>query len=397
MLVAIAVATLASAGAVWFARGPDARALFEQGQAAGRRDPAAGERLLRRARQAAGGRYPDAEVSLCHMLAQRNDWDEALSLFATVDTQACRSDLLLAFGRDALQAQQRSAGLQALEVVAQRGFPECVAALELLRAEYHDSGQQDEEIAAARELTRLEPENPDHWRSLLEMLAGQNKMVDCEAAIRVALEQELPDVYRRNFEHMLIQLLIGRGEIAEARRKVAELKKAEGQSFRLSVSEIELYRLEGRWDLALKTATALSPEAKDLAIMYHVRGAVYFDLEQYENAARNFELALARAPFDERVHFEMSEACRLLRRGEMAVHHGKIAADIAAKRKRINNLLTKRAGHPQDPTIAEQLAELHAELGDESAAQHWRDRAGQLAPQTRAKRYASDPAENNPP
>src|SRR5947207_15471139 len=104
------VAILAALGAGWRLTRPNARQIFLQGLATGYRDPAAGERLFRRAIEAAGGRYPDAQIALCDALARQNLWENALSAFATVDVQACRADLLLAFGRDALLANHQTAG-----------------------------------------------------------------------------------------------------------------------------------------------------------------------------------------------------------------------------------------------------------------------------------------------
>src|SRR5712672_1239483 len=89
ILASIAVvAALATAGAARYATRPRPHELFEQGLAASRHDPAAGERLFRRAMDASGGRYPDAQIALCHALARQGLWDKALSVFSTVETQA---------------------------------------------------------------------------------------------------------------------------------------------------------------------------------------------------------------------------------------------------------------------------------------------------------------------
>ncbi|HEY2251721.1 MAG TPA: hypothetical protein VGH74_11695 [Planctomycetaceae bacterium] len=371
---ALAVAG-AAAGAARQAMFPDARQLFVQGLGIEQKDPAASESLFRRAIQAAGGRYPDAQIALCQALGRQHRWDQALAEFSSVQVEACRSDLLLAFGRDALEVEQKSAGLQALQAVAQRSSPASVAALERLKAAYQEWGEADEERAAACALTRLESDNPDHWKSLIALLQAQHRVLQCEEALREGLQLQLPDVYRQEFEYKLITILVARGEIHESRRRIADLKKIEGQSFRLSMSEIDLYRIEGRWDQAQILAAGLTPDAGNLPVMYHVRGVVHLDLEQYDEAARDLERAVALRPFNERIHFKLSEAYRLLKRPESAARHAKIADEITAKRKRITTLTDQLRLQPRDATTFEQLVELHEELGDENGAHFWQERA----------------------
>jgi len=375
ILAALALAAAVAIGwATWLVQHPAARQLFKQGLLTGPQDPTAGERLFRRAIQAAGGRYPDAQLALCDALARQGAWDRALSEFSSVEIGECRDDLLLAFGRDALEAERKSAGVQALQAVSRRGSPASVTALGWLQAAYHESGQRDEERAAAYELARLEPDNPEHWKRLLDLLEAERKMAECEETVREALQQDFPEEYRHNFEYMLIRLLVARGEVAESRRRIADLKEVEGQSFRLSTTEIDLCRLEGRWDSARKLVANLSPDARNLPVMYHLRGVVHFDLEEYEDAARDLERAVALRPFSERVHFKLSEAYRLLKRGELAAQHAEIAAAIAAKRKRINDLIDESRLHPHDGAIVNEIVALHQELGESNAAHDWQKR-----------------------
>lgn len=371
---ATAAAILAAAWAVWYLTRPNPVQIFAQGLAAGRRDPAAGERLFRRAIEASGGRYPDAQLALCHTLARQGLWDEALAVFTTIDRAACRADLLLAFGRDALETQHQPAGRQALEAAARPGTPASVAALELLMAEYHEWGQQEEETAAARELTRLEPDDPQRWKRLIDILAAAHLNTEREATAREALEHDPPEEYRRSLEYILATYLIARGEAAEARRKIEALKEAEGPSFRLGVSEIEILQIEGRLDLALQTAKALTADTQDLPALYLVRGVAYLELEQYDEAARYLERAVAAQPNNEKAHFRLAEAYRGLGRIEPAARHTKLAAEIVARRKRINEALEQRTKNPHDREIYERLASLHDEMGDHAAAQDWRAR-----------------------
>jgi tetratricopeptide (TPR) repeat protein len=383
------VAALASAGVARFVTRPAPHELFLQGLAAGRRDPAAGEVLFRRAMEAAGGRYPDAQIALCHTLARQGLWDDALSVFATIDRQACRSDLLLDFGRAALQAEHRLAALDALQAAARQKTHASVAALELLMADYHEWGRQDEETAAARELTRLEPEDPLRWKRLIDILQATRRTAEREAAAREALQHDPPEEYRRSFEYILATHLIARGEVSEARRIITQLKALEGPSLRLNTSEIEIYRIEGRPDLALETARALSADAQDLPALYFIRGVAHLDMEQYEQAVRNLEQTVAAQPNNEKAHFRLAEAYRGVGREEPAGRHAKIAAEIAARRNQINDALEHRTRDPFDLPIYERLASLHEEMGDHAAARDWRARAVRIS-QARPKTPESD-------
>lgn len=379
LIAALAItAALAAAVAALFAMRPDAHRLFEQGLAAGRQNPASGEILFRRAIQAAGGTYPDAQIALCHALAQRGAWDEALATFATLDRQACRADLLVAFGREAIRAEHQSQGLAALEAASQRGSPASVAALEILSHEYHAAGLMDKETAALYQLTELDSDNPEHWKRLVISLDGQRMIVEREKVLRRVLRLELPDYFRQEFEFQLINMLIEKGDVSESRRRTAELKKTEGESFRIGLAEVYLCRLEGRFEQAQSLATALHADAANAPALYYIRGILHFELNEYEAAVRDLERALQAQPHDEGVHFRLSEAYRLLKREDLAARHAKISAEITANRKRLNELSRQRSENPQDLDIVKQLADVNAELGDEKSAQYWTERAKRL-------------------
>ncbi len=381
-----AVIVPAAAGTVWFVTRPTAQELLVQGLVAGRQNAAAGERLVRRAMERAGGPFPDAQIALCDMLARQNSWEAALKEYDAVDLTTCRIDLLVEFGQAALASGHKPAGLAALRAAAKRGQPASITALELLKSEYHAAAQQDAETAVTIELTKLDSDNPERWKGLIDMLDGQQKYPECEAALRQALDLDLPDTYRTNFEYLLIRMLIGRGEVPEARRRLTEVKRIEGQTLRVNLTEIDLLRFEGHYDAALAIARSLSPDARDLHAMYHIRGVLHLELEQYDQAARDLEKAVALRPFDENIHFRLSEAYRALRREELSSKHAKLAADITARRKRINKLKGHMAEHLHDPVIFGELAELYKELGEDAAAQHWQevtDRLRQALPEQR--------------
>jgi tetratricopeptide (TPR) repeat protein len=113
--------------------------------------------------------------------------------------------------------------------------------------------------------------------------------------------------------------------------------------------------------------------------MFLVRGVAYLELEQYEQAARNIERTVAAQPNNEKAHFRLAEAYRGLGQVEPAARHTKIAADIIAWRKRINDVLEQRTRNPYDLEIYERLASLHEEMGEQAAASAWKARGMRIS------------------
>src|SRR5260370_1165637 len=87
LLILVVVGLLG--GAAWRFTRPQPQRLFSQALAMNHRDPVAAERLFRRAIDAGGGKYPDAQVGLCAALARQGDWDGAQGQFAAIDPSRC--------------------------------------------------------------------------------------------------------------------------------------------------------------------------------------------------------------------------------------------------------------------------------------------------------------------
>jgi tetratricopeptide (TPR) repeat protein len=374
------VALLAAAVAGgWIATRPSPSKLLELGLVAGQKDSAAGERLLRRAMASSPGRYPDAEIALCLLLANRGEWESASSQFESVDAQSCRDDLLLAFGRAALQAGRGAQAQKALEAVRRRGTRESAASLELLIANYSEWGQKDELLIAAHELAQLEPHNPRPWVLLIQSLKSEpRREMECLEIIREALKQNLPERLRLEVRHWLIEQLIVCGDAAAARRQIAQLPHSEDDSFRLRVYEVDLCRLEGRPDKALQIMNEVFSRARDPAEACLNRGIIYLDLFRYDDAVRDLERTVAMRPMHAAAHFKLSEAYRGLRREELARRHLDMALGINEKRARVELLRKQLTREAQNRALYEQLAELYRELGDREASRQWEQRGAAL-------------------
>ena len=364
----------------WWMLRPTAEQLLDRGLAQVRPDPAAAERSLRRAVVANGGHYPDAEISICRLLARRKVWQEATSLFESIDVSACRADLLLAFGRDNLHAKMRPQALAALESVSGRGGRDAVASLELLVANHKEWGQREKLITAATRLTHLQPGNHKHWASLIEHLTNFGRETECLAATREALRQELPAEFRRVFQNSLVQQLVNQGDAPAVRRELSELRRLEAESVRVRGLEIYLLRLEGRLNEALELATAIVNESPDLTFAHFTRGVVCLDIGLFEEAARELEQTIAAEPFNAPARFKLSEAYRGMGRDVPAAEQRSVASDIVDKQKRISALLKAREENPHSRALYQELEQLHRELGDVEAARMWQRRVARVTP-----------------
>lgn len=379
----LALALAGGIAALWTWKRSTPEHLLERGLVAARRDPAAGERLVRRALENAGGEYPDAELALSVIRGAREEQTPASS---RVSFESCRSDILLAYSRAALESGQQREARLALEVVRGRGTRASVQALERLIVIFADSGSPDELIAAARDLTRLEPANPRSWRLLIDTLGNQVRHEpECLDAIRRALEQDLPDAWRDQFKYRLVGQLIVCGDAAEARRRWEELARKNGESLKMQLYEIDILRLEGKLDEALESMnavfqTALSaPDSPlDRGQAHFSRGVIYLDMVRFEEARDDLEQAIAADPANASARFKLSEALRGLGLLDDARRQREIAIALGEKKDRVERL-TKAAAHPGDAGRAcEELAELFEEFGDVAAARVWRNRAAKF-------------------
>ena len=364
----------------WWMPLSTAEQLLDRGLTLARQDPVAAERSLRRAVDSHGGHYPDAEIAICRLLARRKAWQEAESLFETIDVAACRADLLLAFGRDTLQTKLRPKAQAALESVSGRGGRETVSSLELLVADHKEWGQREKLISAATQLTRLQPGNPRHWATLIEHLTSFGREIESIGATREALRRDPPPEFRRAFQGSLVQQLVNHGDAPAARRELSELRRLEAESVRMRGLEIYLLRLEGRLNDALDLATAIVSESPDLTFAHFIRGVVCLDIGLFEEATKELEQTIAAEPFNAPARFKLSEAYRGLGRDVPAAEQRSAASDIVDRQKRISALLKAREDNPLDPSVYQELEQLHRELGDVEAATMWQRWAARVTP-----------------
>lgn len=371
LLAGLCAVLICGAIGVWWWNDPTPEQLLQRGLTVAPRDAVAGETLLRRALSKAGGRYPDAEISLARLLTRQGDWTAASTLFGALDKSGCRADLLLTFARDALAAGHRAEAIDALEFVAQRGGSAGVEALQILVSNYQDSGLQDQLVNALARLTEVEPDNPQRWAQRIDALKGMLRESDCLAAIREAQQHDLPVEFRAELQHRLVQQLLIEGDTVEVRKALDAMRKSEGESIRVRAHDVVLLRLEGRLEEALKLIETLALQVSDKAFIHFNRGVLNYDLGHYPEAVADFQRVVEARPFDAQAQFKLSEAYRNSGQDKLARQHRQLAAGIAEKRKRINALLKQRQDEPRNPQLYQELARLHDELGERESARKW--------------------------
>lgn len=294
---------------------------------------------------------------------------------ATVDLQTCRPDLLLAFGREVLEQGHRAEAHRILEALSQRSGRESITALELLQSDCQDWGQDDKAVAIATELTQREPQNPQFWSCLIQLLARLGRDADCVSAIRAAQKTDLSQQARLESQDVLVSRLINLGDIPGVRSELARLRQAEGESVRVQGHQVYLSRLEGKLDQALETisqlVSSLSRRGSVPPFAYFTRGVIYLDLRRFEESAEDLKRVVAVEPFNAPAHFKLSEVYRGLGQDRLALDHRNIAADIAEKQKRISALLKQRQTDPRNEMLYLELAQLHRDLGDLESAGRW--------------------------
>ena len=376
--VALVVAAAALGWLAWTPFHPGPAKLLQQATACTARDPAQAERLLHRAIVVTSGRFPEAEMALCRLRAERGDWKSALPLFAALDLGACPSGFLIAFGELALKGRRTTEALMALSEVQRRKIPESLAALNVLFWHYREQNQERDLLDCLREMAELGDGQPELWWKLLEMLDARQLESEYMRTLRVALEQKLPAPDKTEMQHRLVARLVDQGDAAPARRELAPLVAHEGLSPRVRLHQAAIFRLEGKPHEALEMLEAALPVTGERPGVVRLRALIHLDLGMHRDAAEDFRKEVEEEPFDLVAHFKLAEAYRKLGKLDLARKHQEISVQIRGKRQKINKLREALKGKPADLRLCEQLAELYRDLNDTRGAALWERRANQI-------------------
>ena len=363
--------------AVWLWLRPNSATLVNQGLAKILREPASAEQLFRRALDASDPPLPDAQLGLCLAFARQQRWNDGQKLFHEIDLSQCRPRILLEFGREAIESNHIDEARGALEELARRNVRESPDAMDLLVSGYRRWGLQNELLAVAREITQHFPDRFDIWGVEVEALRAMKLENECLEAAREALRHDPPEEYRREFQFLVVEMQINHGELADAVGELQKLQELEGESFRARACAASIFRLERRFDEALKTSQTLFGDPRTDATAHMIRGIVFLDRGDFEKAVADLKQAVAAQPFNTQAHFKLSESYRALGKSAEALTHSRLANELSAKRLQINSLLKQRATQREsDREISRQLVRLFEDIGDAKAAAFWRREAG---------------------
>jgi tetratricopeptide (TPR) repeat protein len=232
-----------------------------------------------------------------------------------------------------------------------------------------------------RRLTRVDPTDPSHWRTLISRLDETGIQSDTIAVMREALAAAIPQPEKSRIRQELAGTLMLLGEAEEARKELEPLLAEAGRPASADLLLVKLLRLEGQPERALSLLEEILPRlgsgSSDGAAQ---RAMLLIDLRRYEEALPILEQVVADEPFDQFAHFKLADVYRALGQAERAGRHAQLAAEIKQKRLRIHTLTKQAAQDPSNRQLFEELAELHRELNDNEAAVKWEQRAASPRP-----------------
>lgn len=336
---------------------------YEQAQILADSDSLEAERLFRESVAGAGGRFGDAQLSLCRLLARKKRWKEVGELLADIPLKDCQSQLLINFGRQAYVAEQWKVAQPVLAELSLREVFEKREALSLLKAVYGQLGRFGEMQECAKQLTVIAPDDPRAWWDLAQTSEQMGLGRDAVAAYQNVLKHEIPPDASGQVFQRLLNLLIQSGDAAAARSELIRWTALHGRQPDFSLYEAELYRLEGQSQEALTSIQRyLADGGKSLRALM-IRGLLRLELGDAEQAVEDFENVTQREPAYEAAHFKLAEIYRRLGRLELAREHQseyeriqRIRFEAEEVKKRQRSRLASGADRERLPNLQDRLS-----------------------------------------
>lgn len=361
----------------------DSDQLLDQALVTVNENPAEAERLLRESIDLSAGQSDgDARLALATVCAGSERWDEGVQLFQQVQLRDCRTDLLMAFGRQAMNLGQLEMAQKVFAVVGDRDEPAAIEESLELQLRYFQSRRDSEKaVEIAQELVELNPGNPLRWWALFGILKAKKATPWIIETLRNALKEDLPPRDLLEFRHQLIEALLYSGDVAAGRIEIERLMEEDPDSVRMRVHQANLYRMESKPQEALDTLELALPrmDPEKLREAVRLRAILYLDLGRFAEAVADLEQAVEEEPFDQVAHSKLSDAYRGLKRGDLAEEHQKIADLIKQRRLQIAKLSGQVEREPDRVELYTQIADLHRELNEGGAAQRWERRGRDAA------------------
>lgn len=353
----LALFTTVVVAVIWRPWLPAWQRSYEQAVSLTDSNPKLAERLLRQSISEAGGRFGDAQLALCRLRGRQSQWKEAAAILAEVNLKECQSQSLDLLGREAYATQQWSVAQPPLAELLTRESSEKRELLVLLKEVYGQLGQFGEMRECVLQLTRLNPDDPKIWWAFAQTSEQMGLTDDAMSAYRNVLKHDIPSDASIHVFQKLIDLLVDSGDVKEARSELSRLIATHGRQLDCSVTEAELFRLEGQSDEALKSIERYFGDGGKSPRAHMLRGMLRLESGETEQALKDFEFVAQRDPNFETAHFKLAETYRRLGRIELARKHQAeyerlqgIKFDAAESKKRQREHLPKLQNNPDPPS-----------------------------------------------
>lgn len=328
------------------------------------------EKLVTQAIEQAGGSYPEAEVFRAQLFAASGRGDEALGQFSLIKSpERLPAKQLIDLGLVAMKNQESLLAEKAFLNVPSDSeyYPDVLRSLIQLHLEM---GRDDTAKIECGRLLELEPNDPTVWQILGTIALNRKELTEAEEAFRICLRHSKDAQQIRETREDLIQILIDKGGIADARKELSILAKESGEfSSRAIIEDAYVHRMEGNPKKGIELLNALADrdDAFQMRVLF-LRGLLYADSGQDEEAAADLVAVAKQQPWHKESHHKLSVILAKLGNIKLADEHRRKADELTDLALELLKASTELAKNPSSSTLRSRVAFLYDQLGQPEEA-----------------------------
>lgn len=295
-LVLLGVLLILGLAALWQARQRPQR-LFEEASSLMASDPSAADRLLEEAVAAAGGQFPEAQLTRCQLLASQGLGDEALGGFSDIRDPAS----LPARDLSELAEVARASGSMLLAELAlkaaHRPGPDLPDVLRQSIRFHLETDQNDRALEECQELLKSAPDDVSAWQVQGAILPERKRPPEAETAFREALKHPSSIEQQSQIREQLTRVLLDQGRTEEARQELDLLREASPLTAEARLMDADVDRLQGDWGRARQTVDWLLANAPASELQARLPNAMlWIDQREPARAIPDLEIVVVRQP-----------------------------------------------------------------------------------------------------
>ena len=233
-----------------------------------------------------------------------------------------------------------------------------------------------ESVKLVEELRHFASGEPECWRAIGKAEQALGRFAESVEAYRRAVSQSdvstpIGALVRRE----LAQIQITLGQYSEAESLVIDVMRQPPMQDGDQLQMAQIKQATGDRFGAQQLLNELinrTPENLQARIL---RGALFVALNDLKRGQEEFEFCLRYAPYDEEIHYRLSQT--QIRQGKLsdAAKHLQESRRISDLKRKLIEINRRRANSPQDPKLMDELSELFAALGQPNTSAQWRLRA----------------------